>query len=320
MTGKAMGMMIFSGSSNPGLTQEIVDYLGARLGKVELSRFSNGEIYVRYKENIRGADLFLVQTFSPPVNDNIMELLVMIDAAKRASAGRISAVVPHYGYSRQDKKAAAREPITAKLIADLLSVGGIGRMVTMDLHAGQVQGFFDVPVDHMTAVPILANYFKKKKLSDLVVVSPDVGRVKMAKIYADLLGADMAILHKSRPSHGVAEITHVIGEVKGKVALVIDDMIDTGGTIISGAEALVEDGAKEVYACATHPVLSGPAVDRFKSSFIKEVVTTNTIPLPEDKKIDKFTILSVAELLAKTIRNVHEARSVSALFKGGGHV
>lgn len=319
MTDKAKEIMVFSGISNPDLSQEIGGYLGVQLGDVELSRFSNGEIYVRYKENIRGADVFLIQTFSPPVNDNIMELLVMIDAAKRASAGRISAVVPHYGYSRQDKKAAAREPITAKLIADLLSVAGINRMITMDLHAGQVQGFFDVPVDHMTAIPILAGYFKEKRLPDLVVISPDVGRVKMAKEYADRLEADMAILHKSRPGHSVAEITHVIGKVKGRIALIIDDMIDTGGTMISGAEALVESGAEEVYSCATHGIFSPPAVDRFEKSSIKEVVVTNTLPLPEDKKIDKFTILSVAELLAKTIRNVHEGRSVSALFRGYNH-
>ncbi|MDI6715535.1 MAG: ribose-phosphate diphosphokinase [Actinomycetota bacterium] len=309
-------LMLFSGRSNPALGREIAEHLGIQLGKVEVASFSNGEIYVRYLESVRGADVFVVQTLSEPVNDNLVELLIMVDALKRASAHRIFAVVPHYGYARQDKKAAAREPITAKLVADLLTTAGINRMITVDLHAGQIQGFFNVPVDHLMGLPLLAGYFKEKNLKDLVVVSPDVGRVKMAKRYADKLGASLAILHKTRPAHNVAEITHVIGEVKGHSCLMIDDMVDTAGTLTTGAQALIDHGAKEVYASATHAVLSGPAVERIKNSVIKELVTTNTIPVPEHKMIPKFKVLSISGLLAQAIRNVYEDRSVSALFDG----
>jgi ribose-phosphate pyrophosphokinase len=309
-------LMIFCGRSNQELGQEIADFLKTRLGRVKISTFSNGEIYVHYQESVRGADVFVIQTLCAPVNDNLMELLIMIDALKRASAARISAVIPHYGYARQDKKMTAREPISAKLVADLLGVAGIDRLVTMDLHAGQIQGFFDVPVDHLTALPLLASYFKKKELDDLVVVSPDVGRVKMAKKYADKLGAQLAILHKTRPAHNLAEVTHVIGKVKERPALIIDDMVDTAGTIVGGAETLIEKGAREVYACATHPLLSEPAVERIAKSPIKELVVTNTLPIPSEKMIDKFKILSIAPLFAQAIKNVHEDKSVSRLFEG----
>ncbi len=306
--------MIFSGSSNPELVQEIAEHLNLPMGRVKLTRFSNGEVYVKFLESVRGADAFVVQTMSEPVNRHFVELLIMVDALKRASAGTITAVVPHYGYSRQDKKTTAREPITAKLIADLLTTAGINRLVSMDLHAGQIQGFFDMPVDHLTAVPILAGHFEEKGLQDMVIVSPDVGRVKVAKKYGDILGAPLAIMHKSRPQHNVVEHTHVIGDVKGKIALLIDDMIDTAGTICEGASGLIERGAKEVYACATHAVFSGPAIERLEKSPLKEIVVTNTIPLPDEKKIDKLTVLSIAPLFAHAILNVYEDESVSELF------
>ncbi|MBE0446856.1 MAG: ribose-phosphate pyrophosphokinase [Actinobacteria bacterium] len=309
-------LMMFSGRSSPALAREIAKYLGIQLGKVEVASFSNGEIYVRYLESVRGADVFIIQTLSNPINDNLIELLVMIDALKRASAHGIFAVVPHYGYARQDKKAAAREPITAKLIADLLVTAGISRMITVDLHAGQIQGFFDVPVDHLTSLPILADYFEEMNLKDLVVVSPDVGRVKVAKKYADRIGASLAILHKTRPAHSVVEVAHVIGEVEDKPCLLIDDMVDTAGTLVSGAQALIDHGAKEVYAGATHPVLSGPAIERIAKSPIKKLVVTDTIPIPENKMISKLKVLSLAQLFALAIRNVYEDRSVSELFDG----
>jgi ribose-phosphate pyrophosphokinase len=307
--------MIFSGSSNIELGKEIVNYLGTRLGMVKLSRFSDGEIYVKFLESVRGADVFVIQTLSAPVNTNLMELLIMIDALKRASARKISAVIPHYGYSRQDKKTTAREPITAKLVADLLSSTGIDRMLSMDLHAGQIQGFFNVPVDHLTALPVLVSYFKEKKIKNLVVVSPDVGRVKLAKKFSDKLDSGLAILHKTRPAHNIAEVGQVVGDVKGKIALLVDDMIDTAGTITEGAVTLLREGAAEVLACATHPVLSGPAIDRLQKSAIKEVVVTNTIPLDDNKKIDKLKILSIAPIFAQTILNVFEDKSVSEIFE-----
>ncbi|MDI6689809.1 MAG: ribose-phosphate pyrophosphokinase [Actinomycetota bacterium] len=313
-------LMVFSGSANLDLGQEIAQYIGIELGKIKLHRFSDGEIYVRYLESVRGADVFVIQSLCAPINENLMELLIMIDALKRASAERISAVIPYYGYARQDKKTLAREPITAKLVADVLSVAGIDRMISMDIHAGQTQGFFDVPVDHLTAVPILADYFQEKRLENLVVVSPDVGRVKTAKRYSDRLNADIAILHKTRPAHNVSETTHVIGKVKGKVTLLIDDIIDTAGTMVGGAQTLKDHGATEIYACATHPVLSGSAVEKLGSSLIKEVVVTNTIPVPQKKRIKKFKVVSIAPLFAKTIVNVHEDKSVSELLGGDDQV
>ncbi len=319
-SGQGRRLMVFCGQSNPELGEEIARHLGISLGEVQLSHFSNGEIYVRYGESVRGTDAFVVQTISQPVNDNLMELLIMVDALKRASASRISAVVPHYGYARQDKKTAAREPITAKLVADLLTVAGVNRVLTMDLHAAQIQGFFDKPVDHLTAVPILASYFEDKKFDKLVVVSPDVGRVKVAKKYADRLGAELAILHKIRPAHNVTEVSQIIGDVEGKVCLMIDDMIDTGGTLVRGAETLIRRGAKEVYACATHPILSGPAIERLQKSPIKELVVTNTLPVPLEKRIEKIKIVSIAPLFAQAIRNVHEDLSVSELFEGDNQI
>ena len=307
-------IMVFSGRSHPVLGNEIVEELSIDPGKVKISQFSDGEIYVKFLESVRGADVFLIQTFSNPVNKNIMELLIMADALKRASAKRVSAVIPYYGYSRQDKKTTSREPITAKLVADLLQNTGIDRVVTMDLHAGQIQGFFDIPVDHLTALNILVSYFSKKKLKDLVVVSPDVGRVKLAKKFSDKLGSGLAILHKTRPDHNLVEVGQVVGEVKGKIALLVDDMIDTAGTITEGVKTLIKKGATEVYSCATHGVLSGQAMERIEASSIKELVLTNTIPLEQKKKLEKVTILSIAPLFAQAINNVYEDESVSTLF------
>lgn len=313
-------LMLFSGSSNPELASRIAARLGTKLAKVELSRFSDGEVYVRCLESIRGANVFVFQSICQPVNANLVELLVMLDALKRASAYKVSAVIPYYGYSRQDKKTAAREPITAKLIADLLTTAGIDRMVSMDLHAGQIQGFFNVPVDHLTALPLLVRYFKKKHLKDLVVVSPDVGRVKIAKKCADRLKGELAILHKTRPTHNVAEVAQVIGDVKGKTALLIDDMIDTAGTLVGGAEALVKAGASKVYACATHAILSPPAVDRLMTSSIEEVVVSNTVVVGEDKQFFKLKTVDVSELFAKAVGNIYRDGSVSSLFQGEDNI
>ena len=309
-------IMVFSGSSNPVLAKAVATNLNTKLSEVELSRFSNGEIYVRFQQSVRGGDLYLIQTLANNINDSLIELLVMIDAAKRASADAISVVIPHYAYSRQDKKTKSREPITAKLIADLLSVAGIHRLVSVDLHAGSIQGFFDVPVDHLTAVSSLAEHFKAKNIDNWVVVSPDVGRVKTAKKFADQLGADLAILHKVRPGHNKAEIHHVVGEVEGKIALVVDDMVDTAGTMVEAASAVIKKGATEVYAAATHPILSGPAVERIEASPIKEIVFTDTIPIPKEKMLSKMKVLSLASLIALTIKNIHEDGSVSSLFRG----
>jgi len=308
-------MLVYAGSSVPELGQKIGDFLGAQLGKVQLQRFSDGEIYVRFLESVRGCCVFVIQSLCHPVNDNLMELLIMIDALKRASTAEVSAVVPYYGYSRQDKKAVAREPITAKLVADLMTAAGVKRILTMDLHAGQIQGYFDGPVDHLTAMPILASYFREKRIKDLVVVSPDVGRVKVVKKFADRLNAPFAIIHKRRPEHNVARVMHIVGEVEGRRAILIDDMIDTAGTMIEAAEALVEHGAKEIYACATHPILSGPAIERIQNSAIKEVVVTDTIPLSKEKQIPEIKVLSISSLFAQAILNVYENRSVSALFE-----
>ncbi len=312
--------MVFTGRANPELSKEITNYLGTELGKVKISTFRNGEIYAKYLESVRGSDAFVIQSLCEPVNDNLMELLIMVDALKRASAARISAVIPYYAYARQDKKTEPREPISAKLIADLLIVAGVDRVLTMDLHAGQIQGFFDVPVDHLTALPILAHYFKERDVGDLIVVSPDVGRVKIAKRCADRIGVSIAVLHKSRLAHNVTEITQLVGDVKGKCALIIDDMIDTGGTIVYGAEALLKNGAKEVYVCATHPIFSGSAVEKLRKSPIKEVVVTNTVPVPSEKRFEKLKVLSIASLFGQVILNVHEDESVSEIFQGDNTV
>jgi ribose-phosphate pyrophosphokinase len=309
-------LMIFGGRSYADLAREIAGHLGVALGEVELKTFANGEIYVRFLESVRGIDAFVVQTCSDPINDNLMELMLMIDALNRASAKRISAVVPYYGYSRQDKKTLAREPISARMVADMLSVAGADRILTMDLHAGQIQGFFGMPVDHLTSVPLLASYFSRKALLDAVIVSPDAGRVKMAKKYSDHLQVPLAILHKRRPAHNVSEVMHVIGEVEGKTAILVDDMIDTGGTLANSATALMEAGAAEVYACATHGLFSSPAAERLDAAPLKEVVVTNTIPIPPERKPSKLVVLSIASIFANTIASVFKDESVSELFGG----
>ncbi|GAB4265336.1 ribose-phosphate diphosphokinase [Thermincola ferriacetica] len=307
-------LKIFSGNANHSLAEEIAEYLGVSIGESKVSRFSDGEIQVKINESVRGADVFVVQPTCDPVNENIMELLIMIDALKRASARRITAVMPYYGYARQDRKARARDPITAKLMANLITASGAMRVITMDLHAGQIQGFFDIPVDHLPGVPILAEYFNNKNFSDVLVVSPDLGGVTRARDLAERIGAAIAIIDKRRPEPNVAEIMNIIGDVEGKTVIMIDDIIDTAGTITQGAQALLDRGAKEIYCCCTHPVLSGPAIERLQNSPIKEVVITNTIPLPESKKIDKIKALSVAPLLGEAIIRIHEDLSVSKLF------
>ena len=309
-------LMIFAGRSYPDLGRQIAGHLGISLGQVELTTFANDELYVRYMESVRGADAFVVQTCSEPVNRHIMELLLMIDALERASAKRISAVIPYYGYSRQDKKTMAREPISARVIADLLTVVGADRILTMDLHAGQIQGFFSGPMDHLTAVPLLCSYFSRKNLQDVVIVSPDAGRVKMAKKYADHLSVPMAVLHKRRPGHGISEILHVIGDVKDKIVVLTDDMIDTAGTMVTSSEALIEHGAREVYACATHGIFSGLAKERLDNSPLQEVVVTNTLPIPDERKSEKLVVLSIASIFANTIASVFKDESVSELFGG----
>jgi ribose-phosphate pyrophosphokinase len=310
----AKRMLVFSGTSNPELSEGVARHLGIELGNVKIRKFANGEIYVRYFESVRGADIFIIQSISAPVNEALMELLIMVDAAKRASARSITAVISHYGYARQDKKSAAREPITAKLVADLLTVAGVNRVITMDLHQGQIQGFFNQPVNHLTALPILADYFQSLDLQGVVVVSPDVGRAKACKKLSDLLGAGLAIMHKGRPEHNVAEITHVIGEVEGKACIMADDMIDTAGSITEGAKALMQQGAGEIYVTATHGIFSPPAYERIEASPIKELVVTNTIPVPEDKRDGKIRVISVAPLFARAVQNVFNDDSVSELF------
>lgn len=307
-------LKIFTGNSNPGLAREIAEYLGVELGAAKVKRFSDGEIAIAIDESVRGSDAFVIQPTSSPVNDNIMELLIMIDALRRASARRITAVIPYYGYARQERKTRARDPITAKLLANVIATAGARRVVTMDLHAPAIQGFFDIPVDHLPGVPILAEYFLNKQLEDVVVVSPDLGGVTRAREMAERIGASIAIIDKRRPEPNVAEIMHIIGDLEGKTVIMVDDIIDTAGTITQGAAALMERGAKEVYACCTHPVLSGPAIDRLEKSVIKEVLITNTICLPEDKKISKIKTLSVAPLLGEAIIRIHEDLSVSKLF------
>jgi ribose-phosphate pyrophosphokinase len=309
-------LMVFCGTANPQLGEEVATALGINLGLVELSRFSNGEIYVRFPESVRGVDAFVIQTSAEPVNDNIMEMLLMIDALKRASVRRITAVMPYFGYSRQDKKTLPREPISAHLVADLITAAGANRVLSVDLHAGQIQGFFDFPVDHVTALPLLTSCIAQKNLPDAVVVSPDAGRVKVANKLSNRLHVPLAILHKRRPDKNVAEVLHVIGEVKGKTAILIDDMIDTAGTMVEAAEALKKEGARDIYACATHPILSGSAVERIKLSEIKELVVTNSLPVPPEKKIDKISVLSIAPLLANTIMAVFKDESVSEIVGG----
>ncbi|EKN62662.1 ribose-phosphate pyrophosphokinase [Schinkia azotoformans MEV2011] len=307
-------LKVFTLGSNKALAQEIVDHIGIEMGKCSVSRFSDGEVQINIEESIRGCDVYVIQSTSAPVNEHLMEVLIMVDALKRASAKTINVVMPYYGYARQDRKARAREPITSKLVANLLETAGATRVILLDLHAPQIQGFFDIQVDHLQGVPILTEYFKQKNLEDIVVVSPDHGGVTRARKMADRLKAPIAIIDKRRPRPNVAEIMNIVGNIEGKTAILIDDIIDTAGTITLAANALVEHGAKEVYACCTHPVLSGPAMERIMNSKIKELVVTNTIALPEEKKIPKIRELSVAPLISEAIIRVHEEQSVSTLF------
>ena len=308
-------LRIFTGNANPDLAREIAAYLGTTVGDSVVNRFNNGEIQVMINESVRGKDIFIVQpTCGPIVNDNVMELLIMADAFKRASANHITAVIPYYGYARQDRKARGREPITAKLMADLLETAGITRVVTIDLHAAQIQGFFNIPFDHMPGGPLLAEYIKEKNLENMVVVSPDLGGVSRARGFAEILNAPMAIIDKRRPEPGVAEVMNLIGNVEGKNCILVDDMVDTAGSLTEGARALKKFGANEIYACCTHPILTDPALSRIAQSDITELVVTNTIPLAPSKKHPKIKVLSIAPILAETILRIYHDWSVSQLF------
>jgi ribose-phosphate pyrophosphokinase len=312
-------LMLFSGRSHPELAQKIGERLGVELGEITLGSFANGETYCRFEESIRGADVFLVQTGCEPVDRNLMELLIMIQAAKLASAKRITAVIPWYPYARQDRKARPREPITARLVADTLQTAGVDRVLTMDLHAGQIQGFFSIPVDHMVALPIFAQHLRDQGLSGdgVVSVAPDAGRAKMAVKFAEILGADFAIMHKTRPTHDEAAVTEVTGHVDGKVAIVGDDVIMTGGTLLAGARALREAGATKVYVCATHGIFAKDSLERFsEAKEIDELIVTDTIPLDPTRRPPNLTVLTVSGLLAETIMNVFADESVSAIFQG----
>ncbi|HOM41958.1 MAG TPA: ribose-phosphate diphosphokinase [Bacillota bacterium] len=301
-------------NANKDLAKDIAFNLGIPVGDAQVSTFSNGEIGVSINESIRGADVFVVQSTSTPVNDNLMELLIMIDALKRASAGRINAVMPFYGYARQDRKSKSREPITAKLVANLIEAAGADRVITMDLHAPQIQGFFDIPVDHLYAAPLIVNYFINKKLDDIVVVSPDVGGVTRARSLATKLDAPLAIIDKRRPKPNVSEVMNIIGDIENKNCIIIDDMVDTAGTLVNAGKVLKDMGARDIYVACTHPVLSGPAFERIRDSVIKELIVTNTIPLPAGKPVDKIKVLSVAPLFAEAIKRIYEGLSLSKLF------
>lgn len=309
-------LRLFSGSANSVLAQEVARYLGMDLGPMVRKRFADGEIYVQIQESIRGCDVYLIQPTCHPVNDNLMELLIMIDACRRASARQITAVIPYYGYARADRKTAGRESITAKLVANLITQAGASRILAMDLHSAQIQGYFDIPFDHVYGSPVLLEYLSSKQLSDLVVVSPDVGGVARARAFAKKLNdAPLAIIDKRRQAHNVAEVMNVIGDVEGKTAVLVDDMIDTAGTICEGAKLLRQEGAKEVYACATHAVFSPPATERLASGIFEEVIVTNTIPLDESRRFKQLTTLSAANLLGETIWRIHEDSSVSSMFR-----
>ena len=309
-------LKIFSLSSNRPLAEKIAEAVGLELGKISISRFSDGEVKVNVEESIRGAHVYIVQSTSDPVNDNLMELLIMIDALRRASAKTINVVMPYYGYARQERKAQSREPITAKLVANMITIAGADRVLTLDLHAPQIQGFFDIPVDHLIGVPLLADYFLEKGLfgEDVVVVSPDHGGVVRARKLADFLKSPIAIIDKRRPRPNVSEVMNIIGDVAGKKCIIIDDMIDTAGTITLAAAALLDKGADSVYACCTHAVLSGPAVERLDESDIREVIVTDSIQQPEGRHLDKLQTISVGTLVGEAIKRIHENRSVSPLF------
>ncbi len=311
-------LALITGNANPQLAQEIAEALGTRLAEAEVSQFSDGEVFVQVNENVRGADVFVVQPTCPPVNHNLMELLIMIDALRRASAFRITAVMPYFGYARQDRKVQPRVPITAKLVADLIAAAGAHRVLTMDLHAGQIQGFFNIPVDHLFAAPVLLQYFQQRLAEhaweDLVVVAPDAGGVERSRAFAKRLGTSLAIMDKRRTGANESRIMHVIGEVRDRDVILLDDIIDTAGTITQAVSALQAEGARRILASCTHPVLSGQAVERLETSEIAEVVVTNTIPLRDDPQSKKLTVLSVAPLLAEAIHRIHTETSVSSLF------
>jgi ribose-phosphate pyrophosphokinase len=309
-------LRLFSGSANVPLAQEIARYLGMDLGPMIRKQFADGELYVQIQESIRGCDVYLIQPNCHPVNDHLMELLIVIDACRRASARQITAVIPYYGYARADRKTAGRESITAKLVANLITGAGANRVLAMDLHSSQIQGYFDIPLDHVYGTPVLIDYIASKELSDIVVVSPDVGGVARARAFAKKLNdAPLAIIDKRRQAHNVAQVMNLIGDVAGKTAVLVDDMIDTAGTITEGARLLRSEGARQVYACATHAVFSPPAVERLSSGVFEEVIVTNTIPVPESKRFPQLTVLSVANILGETIWRVHEDSSVSSMFR-----
>ncbi len=309
------GIKLLTGNASKGLAKEVAEYLGIPVCETTITSFSDGEIMVQIDENVRGSDIFVLQSTSTPVNDNIMELLLLTDALKRASAGRITAVVPYYGYARQDRKVQPRVPISSKLVADLITVAGTNRVLTVDLHAGQIQGFFNIPVDHLHASPVLLDYIRQCDFKDLVIVSPDAGGVERARAFGKRLNASLAIIDKRRERANVSEVMNVIGEVKGKETIILDDMIDTAGTITQAASALKEKGAKKVLAACTHAVLSGPAIDRINNSVIEELIVTNTIPLDSKKeKCKKLKVLSIAPLLGEAIKRIHEESSISSLF------
>jgi ribose-phosphate pyrophosphokinase len=311
----ARELRVFTGSAHPGLGEAIARFLGIPLGRAHLGRFSDGEVWFQIQDNVRGADVFVVQPTSPPVNENLMELLVMLDALKRSSASRITAVIPYYGYARQDRKDKPRVPISAKLVADLLSAAGTDRVLTMDLHAAQIQGFFDVPVDHLFAAPVILDYVSRLKLPKLTVVSPDAGGVERARAYAKRLEATLAIVDKRRESPNVAEVHQVVGDVEGRTALIVDDIVDTAGTLAKVAQAIKDAGAREVLASSSHAVLSGRAVEKIEQSPLSRLIVTDSIPLAEAKKgCAKLAVLSIAELMGKAIRNIHEEASVTSLF------
>jgi ribose-phosphate pyrophosphokinase len=306
---------LFALNSSQQLTREMAKLLGCEIGKSSVTRFSDGEIQINIEESVRGKEVFVVQSTSHPINEHIIELLIMIDALKRAAADIINVVIPYYSYSRQDRKARSREPITAKLISNLLEKAGATRVVTMDFHAPQVQGFFDIPVEHLIGIPIFAEYYEKRKLEDLIVVAPHIGSVGRARKLAERLGAPIALIDRRHPERNMSEIMNIVGDIDGKNVIIVDDLIDTGATITIAANALVEEGAKEIYACCTHAVLSGSAVRRIESSAIKELIVTNTIDLPDEVHIKKMTILSVAPLFVEAIDRIHHEKAVSPLFE-----
>ena len=315
MTSEAFSnLRLFTCNSHPELAQEIAEHMGVELGKSTVTKFSDGEISVSIWESVRGKDCFIIQSTCEPVNDNIMELLIMTDALKRASCNSVTAVIPYYGYARQDRKAKARDPITSKLVANMITAAGIDRVITMDLHASQEQGFFDIPVDHMLGQPMLTDYFRLKDLDDMVIVSPDHGSVSRARNMAKPFNVPIAIIDKRRPEPNKSEIMNIIGDVEGKNCIILDDMIDTAGTICNAAKALADLGAKSVYACATHAVLSGPAIERIEASPIKEMVLLNTIPIPEEKRLKKITGLSAGHIFAETISRVYSNKAISVMF------